>query len=132
MAGAERFTILPYPAHYMAFIAEATDAQGQAETPGVARTVSDPDNVEAEFAIIVRSDLKGRGLGRLLFECLIEHARSRGIQRLIGFVLRENRRMLKLSTGMGLKADPTEPPASGLRRMVLELRASTRPSCSSV
>lgn len=39
-------------------------------------TVSDPDNVEAEFAIIVRSDLKRQGLGALLFAQLIEHAAS--------------------------------------------------------
>ena len=105
----------------MAFIAEGADAQGCAETLGVARTVSDPDNVEAEFAIIVRSDLKGQGLGTLLFERLIEHARRRGIERLVGFVLRENTRMLQLSTAMGFKADPAEPPASGLRRMVMDL-----------
>jgi len=115
----------------MAFIAEATDAQGGAETLGVARTVSDPDNVEAEFAIVVRSDLKGQGLGALLFERLIEHARRRGIERLVGLVLRENTRMLKLSAAMGFKADPAEPPSSGLRRMVLELKTSASPSCSS-
>jgi acetyltransferase len=114
----------------MAFIAEGVDAQGCAETLGVARTVSDPDNVEAEFAIIVRSDLKGQGLGTLLFERLIEHARRRGIERLVGFVLRENTRMLQLSTAMGFKADPAEPPASGLRRMVMDLTPRAIPTWS--
>ena len=114
----------------MAFIAEEVDAQGGAQTLGVARTVSDPDNVEAEFAIIVRSDLKGQGLGTLLFERLIEHARHRGIARLVGFVLRENTRMLQLSAAMGFKADPAEPPASGLRRMVLDLAPSAVPTGS--
>ncbi|WP_093134105.1 GNAT family N-acetyltransferase [Variovorax sp. OK605] len=114
----------------MAFIAEASDAQGQRETLGVARTVSDPDNLEAEFAIVVRSDLKGAGLGRLLFERLIDHASHRGITRLVGYVLRENDRMLKLCKTMGFSADPAEPPTSGLRRMVLELKtpATTAPS----
>lgn len=102
----------------MAFIAEARDGQGGTETLGVARTVSDPDNVEAEFAIIVRSDLKGQGLGTLLFDRLIEHARHRGIARLVGLVLRENTRMLSLSRAMGFEADPAEPADSGLRRMV--------------
>ncbi|RYF80125.1 MAG: GNAT family N-acetyltransferase, partial [Comamonadaceae bacterium] len=115
----------------MAFIAEATDAHGRPETLGVARTVGDPDNVEAEFAIVVRSDLKGQGLGTLLFGQLIEHARQRGTERLVGLVLRENTRMLTLSAAMGFKADPAEPPASGLRRMVLALRTSANPSCSS-
>jgi acetyltransferase len=110
----------------MAFIAEARDESGGTETLGVARTVSDPDNVEAEFAIVVRSDLKGQGLGTLLFERLIEHAKQRGIERLVGLVLRENTRMLKLSRAMGFEADAAEPVDSGLRRMVRNL-ADTKP-----
>lgn len=105
----------------MAFIAEALDAQGMPETLGVARTVSDPDHVEAEFALLVRSDLKGAGLGTLLFDRLIEHARSRGIERLVGIVLRENARMLKLARRMGFEFDPAEPAASGVRRVVRTL-----------
>ncbi len=108
----------------MAFIAEAPTREGMPETLGVARTVSDPDNVEAEFAIIVRSDLKGGGLGKLLFDQLIEHARNRGIGRLVGFVLRENTRMLKLSRALGFEADPAEPDSSGVRRMVKNLQAA--------
>jgi acetyltransferase len=105
----------------MAFIAEALDAQGMPETLGVARTVSDPDHVEAEFALLVRSDLKGAGLGTLLFDRLIEHAGSRGIERLVGIVLRENARMLKLARRMGFEFDPAEPAASGVRRVVRTL-----------
>ena len=107
----------------MAFIAEGSDAQGAPETLGVARTVSDPDRVEAEFAIIVRSDLKGAGLGKLLFAQLIEHARSRGIGRLVGIILRENTRMLNLARAMGFEADPAEPADSGVRRVVRTLNS---------
>ncbi|SDE47122.1 acetyltransferase [Variovorax sp. CF079] len=107
----------------MAFIAEGSDAQGAPETLGVARTVSDPDRVEAEFAIIVRSDLKGAGLGKLLFAQMIEHARSREIGRLVGIILRENTRMLNLARAMGFEADPAEPPDSGVRRVVKTLNS---------
>jgi acetyltransferase len=106
----------------MAFIAEAPDAQGVKQTLGVARTVSDPDHIEAEFAIIVQSDLKGAGLGSLLFDQLIEHARQRGIVRLVGLVLRENARMMHLAREKGFTADPEEPITSGVRRMVLALQ----------
>ncbi|MEA7520270.1 hypothetical protein ONQ60_26695, partial [Salmonella enterica subsp. enterica serovar Virginia] len=41
------------------------------EILGVTRAISDPDNVDAEFAVLVRSDLKGLGLGRRLMEKLI-------------------------------------------------------------
>ena len=50
------------------------------------RAVTDPDNVDAEFAIIVRSDLKGQGLGHLLLDKMIRYARSRGTQRMVGIV----------------------------------------------
>ena len=105
----------------MAFIAEGIDAQGQPETLGVARTVCDPDKVEAEYAIVVRSDLKGAGLGRLLFEQLIEHARSRGIGRLAGIVLRENTRMLKLARALGFEEDRNAPQHPATRRLVKTL-----------
>ncbi len=105
----------------MAFIAESSDDTGTPQTLGVARTMSDPDHVEAEFAIIVRSDLKGQGLGALLFGQLIAHARDRGIQRLVGQVLRENTRMLQLARAMGFDAEPEEPSDPNVVRMVLEM-----------
>jgi hypothetical protein len=47
----------------MAFIATREREPSQCETLGVVQAIADPDNVSAEFAIIVRSDLKGQGLG---------------------------------------------------------------------
>ncbi|MBL8276939.1 MAG: bifunctional acetate--CoA ligase family protein/GNAT family N-acetyltransferase [Pelomonas sp.] len=91
----------------MAFI--AVDAAQR--TLGVARLVRDPDNVEAEFAVIVRSDLKRQGLGRLLMQALLDYAALRGTQRVVGDVLRENHGMLALvrSLGFEVKPDPNEP-----------------------
>ncbi|XPE39910.1 GNAT family N-acetyltransferase [Shigella flexneri] len=43
------------------------------EILGVTRAISDPDNVDAEFAVLVRSNLKGLGLGRRLMEKLIAY-----------------------------------------------------------
>ena len=70
-----------------------------------ARAVIDPDNVEAEFAIIVRSDEKGRGLGHVLIRTLIEFLESRGTQRLIALVLRENLPMRTLALSNGFVLD---------------------------
>jgi len=61
------------------------------------------------------------GLGRLLSEQLIEHARSRGIGRLVGIVLRENTRMLKLAHDLGFTEDRTAPQDPGTRRLVKAL-----------
>ncbi len=87
----------------MAFIAEAPATEGEAETLGVVRAVADPDNVEAEFAIIVRSDLKAKGLGSLLLRRLEDYLRSRGTSRLAGQVLRENAAMLDLARHLGFE-----------------------------
>jgi GNAT superfamily N-acetyltransferase len=75
----------------MALIALGRGAGGAQETLGVVRAVADPDNDEAEFAIIVDSALKGRGLGQLLLAKMIRYLRDRGTQRLVADVLRENR-----------------------------------------
>jgi acetyltransferase len=104
----------------MAFIATAVAADGQEETLGVVRATTDPDNVEAEFGIVVRSDLKGGGLGLRLLDKLIAYQRGRGTQRLAATVLKENQRMLELARELGFSvvADAAEPDT---RRVVLDL-----------
>ncbi|HUN53411.1 MAG TPA: GNAT family N-acetyltransferase [Candidatus Sulfotelmatobacter sp.] len=95
-----RFTQIDYDRE-MAFIATAAAADGTAETLGVARSISDPDNQQCEFAIIVRSDMKGQGLGSALMRKLIRYARGRGTQTMVGQVLYENRPMLALVERLG-------------------------------
>jgi acetyltransferase len=87
----------------MAFIAIREREPGRFETLGVARAVADPDNVRAEFAIIVRSDLKGLGLGPVLLEKLIRYVRARGTLELVGEALSDNRRMLALARECGFE-----------------------------
>ena len=60
----------------MAFVAVAPGPDGAEQTLGVARAVADPDNIDAEFGIIVRSDLKGTGLGSVLMHKLIRTCAS--------------------------------------------------------
>jgi len=68
---------------------------------GIARLAADPDGRRAEFAVTVRSDLKGHGIGRLLMDRLIAYARSRGIGELFGDLLAENTAMLALCRDLG-------------------------------
>jgi acetyltransferase len=95
----------------MAFVIVDEQAPGCPRTLGVARLVRDPDNVDAEFAVMVRSDLKGQGLGRILMQALLDYAASRGTQRVVGYVLRENRAMLGLLKTLGFEshADVNQP-----------------------
>jgi acetyltransferase len=85
----------------MAFIGELSNPDGSRETLGVVRTVTDPDNEAAEFAVVVRSDLKGSGLGKRLLVKMIEYCRDRGTGKIVGQVLRDNTRMLKFVQHLG-------------------------------
>ncbi|HEY6823568.1 MAG TPA: GNAT family N-acetyltransferase, partial [Steroidobacteraceae bacterium] len=92
----------------MAFVAVGRDAAGEEEILGVARACSDPDNHTAEFAVLVRSDLKGQGLGTLLMHKLIRYCRERGTGELWGTVMAENSAMLQLARSLGFKVRGTE------------------------
>lgn len=87
----------------MAFIATSINADHEEETLGVVRVFTDPDNEKAEFSIVVRSDLKGTGLGHELLRKMIAYCRSRGTQTMVGQVLSENRRMLHFVELQGFK-----------------------------
>jgi acetyltransferase len=73
---------------------------------GVAHFFADPDNLRAEYAIAVRSDWKGRGVGYLLMKRLIDIARQRGIGELVGEVLRENKSMLQMCRELDFSIAP--------------------------
>ena len=108
-------------AREMAFVALASGPDGQPQTLGVVRAMADPDNVEAEFGVILRSELKGSGLGRLLMEKLIAYLRTQGTQRLVATVLGYNDRMLKLAKELGFEEDPAKKEADGTKGIFLRL-----------
>ena len=78
---------------------------------GVVRMHADANYECAEYAILLRSDLKGHGLGWELMQLIIEYARSEGLRRIEGQVLRENSVMLKMCRELGFRVegDPEEP-----------------------
>jgi acetyltransferase len=109
-----RLTQIDY-AREMAFIAVRPADQGREETLGVVRAVTDPDNIEAEFAIIVRSDLKQRGLGRILLHKMIDYLRAHGTQQLVCDVLPENESMRQLARSEGMTLDRNASSGDALR-----------------
>lgn len=88
----------------MAFVAVRRMDNAE-EILGVTRAISDPDNVDAEFAVLVRSDLKGLGLGRRLMEKLIAYTRDHGLKRLNGITMPNNRGMVALARKLGFQVD---------------------------
>jgi acetyltransferase len=101
-----RLTQLDY-ARAMAFVAFDDVTR---EMPGVVRIHSDSIYETGEYAILLRSDLKGRGLGWALMQMIIEYAKSEGLKTISGDVLTENTVMLAMcrSLGFEVKSDPVE------------------------
>lgn len=120
-----RLTQIDY-AREMAFIATRPGPDGVEETLGAVRAAIDPDNIGAEFGVIVRSDLKGSGLGQKLMSKLIGHLRARGTQRIHGTVLRINRGMLELARALGFQesTNPSDPDDHETRGVSLDLQTS--------
>lgn len=76
------------------------------EMLGVARLHADDNHEVAEYAILVRSDLKGRGLGWSLMQLVLEYAKASGISRIFGKVLRNNMGMLQMCRELGFEISP--------------------------
>ncbi|CAN0027508.1 unnamed protein product, partial [Phaeothamnion confervicola] len=112
---AARLTQIDYDRE-MAFVALDPDGIG-----GVVRLAADPDGEKAEFAVLVRSALKGTGLGLALMQEIIKYARMRGIGELTGDILTENRAMQAMAHEFGFVTlpDGREP---GQIRVSLDLR----------
>ncbi len=91
----------------------ATTTVGGQETPiGVARYVLLPDDNRAELAVTVADAWQGCGVGRMLLARMVEIARERGLQRLVGETLATNQPMIRLAVYLGFKVtvhadDPT-------------------------
>ena len=95
------------PEKAMAFIAIA---KASGKMLGVVRLHDDADGKTAEFAIILRSRLKGHGLGWLMMKHMIANAREKRLATVHGQVLAENVTMLQMCEELGFHVsdDPTE------------------------
>jgi acetyltransferase len=109
-AMAARLTQIDYDREMALVLTGGGDRQ-QADLHGVVRISADPDNEKAEFAIMLRSGITGLGLGPMMMRRIIDYARSRGIGRIFGEVLDENRSMLALCKALGFtrRRDPDDP-----------------------
>jgi acetyltransferase len=108
-----RFTQIDY-ARAMAFLA-IKEATG--EMLGVVRLHTDAAYERGEYAVLIRSDLKSRGLGWLLMQTIIDYARTEGIRMIEGQVLRENTTMLNMCRELGFEvaSDPQEVDVNAMR-----------------
>ncbi|HSJ99448.1 MAG TPA: GNAT family N-acetyltransferase, partial [Myxococcota bacterium] len=113
-----RFTQIDYDRE-MALV--AIDAGGGREREvGVCRYIRLPDGRSCEFAIVVADDWQRRSPGRRMMARLIEIARARGLETMIGWVLAENASMLEMCARLGFDSEP-EPGDALNRRQTLRL-----------
>jgi acetyltransferase len=112
-----RLTQIDY-ARAMAFVAFDETTR---ELLGGVRLHVDANHESGEYAVLLRSDLKGRGLGWQLMQLIIEYARNEGLRRIEGQVLAENTVMLQMCRQLGFKVEH-EPGAGDIMKVVLQLR----------
>jgi acetyltransferase len=113
----KRLTQLDYERD-MAFVA-LEEATG--DLAGIGRLSSDPDRESAEYALLIRTDVQGQGLGFALLSRLIDYARSEGIGRIEGIVLADNRKMLDMCRAFGFVIEH-HAQEQGVYLAVLQLR----------
>jgi len=101
--------------HEMAFL--ALD-ENTGRMLGLVRLKDELDEQTAEFAILVRSRLKGHGVGWLLMHRVIDYAKEKGLRRVYGDVLAENAAMLQMCEELGFRTTEWDP---DLKRVVLDL-----------
>jgi acetyltransferase len=93
------------------------------------RLHADANHASGEYAILVRSDLKGLGLGWALMGLMIEWARAEGLRHVEGQVLRENTTMLAMCRKLGfeMRSDPADPEVMLVRLALGEAAAMADP-----
>jgi acetyltransferase len=117
-----RLTQLDY-ARAIAFVAFDCDTGNMM---GAVRLHADANHETGEYAILLRSDLKGLGLGWQLMRLMIEWAKAEGLHEVEGQVLRENTVMLDMcrSLGFSVRFDPDD---ADLRIVTLPIASIENP-----
>ncbi len=99
------------------------------EMLGEVRLMRDVDRPVGEYAVILRGDLKGQGLGWALMSFMIAHAEEIGLEEVEGQVLDENVTMLGMCANLGfhISADPNEPGVKAVRLDLHPRRSDAEP-----
>jgi acetyltransferase len=114
---AKRLTQIDYDREMAFTLVE--DIDGTQRGAGVVRLALDPDRTRGEYAVMVRSDRIGTGLGLRLMQEIIAYARSIGVKQVFGDVLAENTRMLNMCAELGFER--TGSPEPGVVEVTLNL-----------
>src|SRR3546814_11727436 len=101
---------------------------GNGEMLGAVRLLADANFDRGEYGIMVRSDLKGAGIGWRLMEGMIEVAHWLGLNVIEGQVLRENSTMLSMCRHLGFDVVP-DPEDTTVMLVTLPVTAALPAEC---
>ena len=113
-----RFTLIDYDREMALCAVVETDHVGDGgdkhkaqKIIGVSRYITNPDQNSCEFSLVIDDAYAGQGLGTRMMLSIMDVAREKGLQEIIGLVLTQNNGMLKLmrSLGFEVKAYPEDP-----------------------
>jgi acetyltransferase len=79
--------------------------QGGGQIIGAGRVIAEPDGKSGEFAILVGDPWQGLGLGSKLMDSIVEVARDMHLEKIFGYVLSNNYKMLQLCNKKGFKVE---------------------------
>jgi acetyltransferase len=86
----------------MAIVGEVREGERR-RIIGIGRLIIDPDFRRGEFAVVVHDDYQGKGLGYKLTDMVIGVGQEKGLERIYGIVLTDNKTMLRICQELGFK-----------------------------
>jgi acetyltransferase len=108
------------PTDYARAMAFVAFDETSADILGVVQVHRGPTGNSGEYAILLKSDLKNRGLGWTLMQMIIEYGKSGGLAQITGEILMENSVMLKMCREFGFEVK-TNPADFGVYEVTLIL-----------
>jgi acetyltransferase len=84
----------------MAIVGEVREGEKR-RIIGIGRLISEPDFKKGEFAVVVHDDYQGKGLGYKLVDLLIGIGHEKGLEKIYGIVLTDNKAMLTICHELG-------------------------------
>jgi acetyltransferase len=103
-----RICFIDYDREMALVVTRANPETGRREIIGVGRLSRMNNPLEAEFALLVSDQFQGQGLGSVLLRKLLDYARDEGIERVMAYMLPENRAMRNIAHNLGFKFERDE------------------------
>jgi acetyltransferase len=82
--------------------------QGSRKIIGAGRVIVEPDGKNGEFAVVVGDEWQGLGLGSRLMDYIVTVARDMRLERIFGYVMANNYKMLRMCAKMGFGLEPLD------------------------